>query len=95
MRHEKAAGSRRRVRRAPQRPTHSQLPLIKGADSGASTSVISLTQDPSIAIFKEAMRKGVTVITVDSDLTDNEQNRRLLLTVDPEDVAEAVELLGR
>jgi len=76
----------------------SQLPLIKEqVQRGVNVIAISPnSKDALNRVFKEAMRKGVTVITVDSDLTGNEQNRdACVLTVDPIDVGNSqVELLG-
>jgi rhamnose transport system substrate-binding protein len=76
----------------------SQLSLIKEqVQRGVNVLCISPnSKDALNRVFKEAMRKGVTVVTVDSDLTDNESNRTAcVLTVDPEDVGRSqVELLG-
>ena len=76
----------------------SQLPLIKAqVQRGAKVIAISPNSPDALnSAFKEAMRKGVTVIAVDSDLTGNEQFRNAgVLTVDPETVGRSqVELMG-
>jgi rhamnose transport system substrate-binding protein len=76
----------------------SQLPLIKAqVQRGVKVIAISPNSPDALnAAFKEAMRKGITVIAVDSDLTGNEQFRTAgVLTVDPETVGRSqVELMG-
>ena len=55
----------------------SQLPLIKDQiQQGVNVLAISPNSpDACNAAFREAMKRGITVITVDSDLTGNEQDR--------------------
>jgi rhamnose transport system substrate-binding protein len=76
----------------------SQLPLIKDQiQQGVNVLAISPNSpDACNAAFREAMKRGITVITVDSDLTGNEQDRTAgVLTVDPQTVGESqVELMG-
>lgn len=76
----------------------SQLPLIKDQiQQGVSVIAISPNSPDALnPVFEEAMGKGIHVITVDSDLTGNEQYRTVgVLTVDPQSVGESqVELLG-
>jgi rhamnose transport system substrate-binding protein len=76
----------------------SQIPLIK-AQVQRGVNVIAISPNSTDAlnqVFKEAMSKGITVVTVDSDLTGNEQFRTAgVLTVDPETVGKSqVELMG-
>lgn len=76
----------------------SQLPLIQ-AQVQRGVDVLALSPNSPDALnpaLKDAMRRGVTVITVDSDLTGNYDARTAaVLTVDPQTVGESqVELLG-
>jgi rhamnose transport system substrate-binding protein len=76
----------------------SQLPLIKDQVQQA-VNVIALSPNSPDALapaLKDAMRKGITVITVDSDLTGNTSARSAcVLTVDPVVVGQSqVELQG-
>jgi rhamnose transport system substrate-binding protein len=76
----------------------SQIPLIKDQiQQGVAVIAISPNSpDALVPVFDEAMKKGIHVVTVDSDLTNNEQHRTAgVLTVDPQTVGESqVELLG-
>ena len=76
----------------------SQLPIIKDQVQ-RGVDVLALSPNSPDALnpaLKDAMRQGVTVITVDSDLTGNYDARTAaVLTVDPQTVGESqVELLG-
>ena len=76
----------------------SQLPIIKDQVQRGVT-VLALSPNSPDALnpaLREAIGRGVTVITVDSDLTGHEQDRTAaVLTVDPETVGESqVELMG-
>src|SRR5436190_1747041 len=76
----------------------SQIPLIK-AQAQRGVNVIAISPNSTDAlnqVFKEAMGKGITIVTVDSDVTGNEQYRTAgVLTVDPETVGKSqVELMG-
>jgi rhamnose transport system substrate-binding protein len=76
----------------------SQLPLVK-AQVQRRVNVVAISPNSPEALnlaFKEAMRRNVTVICVDSDLTGNEQFRTAsVLTADPEQIGRGqVELLG-
>jgi len=76
----------------------SQIPMIK-AQIQRGVNVLAISPNSTDAlneIFKDAMSKGITVITVDSDLTGNEQYRTAAVkTVDPETVGRSqIELLG-
>jgi rhamnose transport system substrate-binding protein len=76
----------------------SQIPLIK-AQAQRGVNVIAISPNSTDAlnqVFKEAMGKGITIVTVDSDVTGNEQYRTAgVLTVDPETVGRSqVELMG-
>jgi rhamnose transport system substrate-binding protein len=76
----------------------SQLPLINDqVQQGVNVIAISPNSPDALNLaFKDAMSRGITVITVDSDLTGNEDNRTAgVLTVDPQTVGESqVELMG-
>ncbi|HEY7088871.1 MAG TPA: substrate-binding domain-containing protein [Tepidisphaeraceae bacterium] len=76
----------------------SQLPLIKDQiQQGVSVIAISPNSPDALnPVFEEAMQKGISVVTVDSDLTGNEKYRNVgVLTVDPATVGSSqVELLG-
>lgn len=76
----------------------SQLPLIKDQiQRGVNAIVISPNSPDALnPVFEEARSKGIAIITVDSDLTNNEKFRDVgVLTVDPQTVGESqVELLG-
>lgn len=76
----------------------SQIPLIKDQiQQGVAVIAVSPNSpDALVPVFSEAMGKGVSVITVDSDLTNNEQHRSVgVLTVEPQTVGESqIELLG-
>jgi rhamnose transport system substrate-binding protein len=76
----------------------SQLPLIKDQiQQGVSAILISPNSPDALnPALEEAMGKGIAVITVDSDLTGNEQFRTAgVLTVDPETVGRGqIELMG-
>jgi rhamnose transport system substrate-binding protein len=76
----------------------SQLPIIKDQiQQGVSAIAISPNSPDALnPVLEEAMQKGIPVVTVDSDLTGNEQFRSVgVLTVDPQSVGEGqVELLG-
>lgn len=76
----------------------SQLPIIKDQIQ-RGVAVIGLSPNSPDAlnpVLEEAMKKGIGVVTVDSDLTGNEQFRHVgVLTVDPQGVGEGqIELLG-
>lgn len=76
----------------------SQLPLVK-AQVQRRVNVLAISPNSPEALnlaFKDAMRRGVTVICVDSDLTGNEQYRDVgVLTADPESIGRGqIELLG-
>jgi rhamnose transport system substrate-binding protein len=76
----------------------SQLPLIKDQVQ-RGVNVLALSPNSPDALnpaLREAMGKGITVITVDSDLTGHEDSRTAgVLTVDPQTVGESqVELMG-
>ncbi len=76
----------------------SQLRIIKDQvqQKVAAIAISPNSTDALNAVFDEAMKKNVPVITVDSDLTGNEEHRTAgVLTVDPQSVGEGqVELLG-
>ena len=76
----------------------SQLPLIKDqVQRGVSVLALSPNSPDALnAALREAMSRGVTVIAVDSDLTDHEDSRNAgVLTVDPQTVGQSqVELMG-
>ncbi|MFT3789372.1 MAG: rhamnose ABC transporter substrate-binding protein [Tepidisphaeraceae bacterium] len=76
----------------------SQLPLIKDQiQQGVAAITISPNSPDALnPVFEEAMGKGIHVVTVDSDLTGNEEYRTAgVATVDPESVgAGQIELLG-
>ena len=76
----------------------SQIPLIKDQ---IQRGVMAITISPNSPdalnpVFDEARSKGITIVTVDSDLTGNEQHRDAgVLTVDPQTVGQSqVELVG-
>jgi rhamnose transport system substrate-binding protein len=76
----------------------SQLPIIKDQVQ-RGVNVLALSPNSPDALnpaLREAMKRGITVITVDSDLTGNEDSRTAgVLTVDPQTVGESqVELMG-
>ena len=76
----------------------SQLPLVK-AQVQRRVNVLGISPNSPEALnlaFKDAMRRGVIVICVDSDLTGNEQYRNVgVLTCDPEQIGRGqIELLG-
>lgn len=76
----------------------SQLPIIK-AQVQRGVDVLALSPNSPDALssaLREAMAAGVTVITVDSDLTGHEEDRSAaVFTVDPQGVGESqVELVG-
>lgn len=76
----------------------SQLPLIKDQVQ-RGVNVLALSPNSPDALnpaLRDAMNRGITVITVDSDLTGNEDARTAsVLTVDPQTVGESqVELMG-
>src|SRR5262245_38212312 len=76
----------------------SQIPLVQ-AQVQRGVNVIAISPNSTDAlneVFKEAMAKGVIVVTVDSDLTGNEQCRNAgVLTVDPQTVGRSqIELMG-
>ena len=76
----------------------SQLPLVK-AQVQRRVNVLGISPNSPEALnlaFKDAMRRGVIVICVDSDLTGNEQYRNVgVLTCDPEQIGRRqIELLG-
>jgi rhamnose transport system substrate-binding protein len=76
----------------------SQLPLIKDQVQ-RGVNVLALSPNSPDALntaLREAMSRGVTVIAVDSDLTDHEDSRTAgVLTVDPQTVGQSqVELMG-
>lgn len=76
----------------------SQLPLIKDQiQQGVAVITISPNSPDALnPVFEEATGKGIPIVTVDSDLTNNEQYRAVgVATVDPQTVGESqVELLG-
>jgi rhamnose transport system substrate-binding protein len=76
----------------------SQIPLIKDQiQRGVSAIAISPNSPDALnPVFDEARTKGIKIVTVDSDLTGNEQHRDAgVLTVDPHTVGESqVELMG-
>jgi rhamnose transport system substrate-binding protein len=76
----------------------SQLPLIKDQiQLGVAAIAISPNSPDALnPALKEAMDKGIPVVTVDSDLTNNEQFRTCgVLTVEPQSVGESqIELMG-
>ncbi len=76
----------------------SQLPLIKDQiQQGVSAILISPNSPDALnPVLEEAMAKGIRVVTVDSDLTNNESFRDASVqTADPQAVGEGlVELLG-
>jgi rhamnose transport system substrate-binding protein len=76
----------------------SQLPLIKAqVQRGANVIAISPNSPEALnATFEDAMSRGVTIVTVDSDLEGNEQFRNAAVkTVDPETVGKTqIELMG-
>src|SRR5438067_4763854 len=76
----------------------SQLPLIKDqVQRGVNVLALSPNSPDALnAALREAMSRGVTVIAVDSDLTDHEDSRTAgVLTVDPQTVGQSqIELMG-
>ena len=76
----------------------SQIPVIRDQiQLGVDVIDISPNSpDALVTVLQEAKNKGITVITVDSDITGNEQHRAAaVLPVDPKDVGYSqVELLG-
>ena len=76
----------------------SQIPLVKDQiQRGASAIAISPNSTDALnPVFEEARARGIRIVTVDSDLTGNEQFRDVgVLTVDPQTVGESqVELMG-
>lgn len=76
----------------------SQLPIIKDqVQRGVNVLAISPNSpDALVPALQDAMRRGITVVTVDADLTGNEHARTAgVLTVDPETVGSSqIELLG-
>jgi rhamnose transport system substrate-binding protein len=76
----------------------SQLPLIKDQiQRGVNVLAISPNSPDALnAAFREAMSRGIAVVTADSDLTGNEQYRTAgVKTVEPKDVGYGqIELLG-
>jgi rhamnose transport system substrate-binding protein len=76
----------------------SQIRIIKDQiQRGAKAIALSPNSPDALnAVLDEATSKGIPVVTVDSDLTGNEQHRSVgVLTVDPQSVGEGqVELLG-
>src|SRR2546421_44352 len=76
----------------------SQIPLIK-AQAQRGVNVIAISPNSTDAlnqVFKEVLGKGIVIVTVDSDITGNEQFRTAgVLTVDPETVGKSqVDLMG-
>jgi rhamnose transport system substrate-binding protein len=76
----------------------SQIPKIK-AQLQRGVNVIAISPNSTDAlnqVLADAMAKGVTVVTVDSDLTGNEQYRNAAVkTADPEIVGRSqIELMG-
>lgn len=76
----------------------SQLPLIKDQVQ-RGVNVLALSPNSPDALnpaLRDAMRRGITVLTVDSDLTGHEDARTAaVLTVDPRTVGQSqVELMG-
>ncbi len=76
----------------------SQLSIIKDQIQ-RGVNVLALSPNSPDALnpaLREAMKKGITVVTVDSDLTGNEESRSAgVLTVDPQTVGQSqVELMG-
>lgn len=76
----------------------SQLPLIKDQiQRGVAVITISPNSPDALnAVFAEARSKGISIVTVDSDLTGNEQHRDIgVLPVESNTVGESqIELLG-
>lgn len=76
----------------------SQIPVIEDQiQRGVNVILISPNSPDALnSVLDDAMAKGITVITVDSDLTGNEDHRTAaVLTVEPKTVGESqVELLG-
>jgi rhamnose transport system substrate-binding protein len=76
----------------------SQIPFIQDQiQRGVSVIAISPNSPDALGpILQRALDKGISVVTVDSDLTGNEQYRNVsVLTVEPQSVGESqVELLG-
>lgn len=76
----------------------SQLRIVKDQiqQKVAAICIAPNSTDALNAVFDDAMKKNIPVITVDSDLTGNEQYRTAgVLTVDPQSVGEGqIELLG-
>lgn len=76
----------------------SQVPLIKDQiQRGVAAIAISPNSPDALnRVLKQARGKGISIVTVDSDLTGNEQYRDVgVLTVDPNTVGESqVELMG-
>ncbi|WP_428938095.1 substrate-binding domain-containing protein [Fontivita pretiosa] len=76
----------------------SQIPLIKDQiQRGVSAITISPNSPDALnPVLEEARSKGIRIVTVDSDLTGNEQYRDVgVLTVDPQTVGESqIELMG-
>jgi rhamnose transport system substrate-binding protein len=76
----------------------SQLPLIKDQiQLGVAAIAISPNSPDALnRVFRQARAKGIPIVTVDSDLTGNEQYRDIgVLTVEPNTVGESqVELMG-
>lgn len=76
----------------------SQLPIIKDQVQ-RGVNVLALSPNSPDALnpaLRDAMRRGITVMTVDCDLTGHEDSRTAgVLTVDPQTVGESqVELMG-
>jgi len=76
----------------------SQLPLIEDQVQ-RGVNVLALSPNSPDALnpaLRDAMRRGITVITVDSDLTGSEDARTAaVLTVDPQTVGQSqIELMG-
>ncbi|MBC7784682.1 MAG: substrate-binding domain-containing protein [Burkholderiales bacterium] len=76
----------------------SQLPLIEDQiQQGVGAIALSPNSTEALnRVLDEAMAKGIAVITVDSDLTNNEKSRTVAVkTADPQSVGEGqIELLG-
>ena len=76
----------------------SQIPFIQDQiQRGVSVIALSPNSPDALGpILQRALDKGISVVTVDSDLTGNEQYRNVsVLTVEPQTVGESqVELLG-
>jgi rhamnose transport system substrate-binding protein len=76
----------------------SQIPLIKDQIQRRASAIAISPNSPDALnpVFEEARRKGIRMVTVDSDLTGNEQYRDAgVLTVEPQTVGESqIELMG-